>query len=200
MGDHYYNEKPTVESDRKKITETIAGETLHFTVDSGVFSKKGIDYGSKLLVESFQFHGLEGSLCDVGCGWGPIGLTLAKKYPSKKVSMIDINERAVELTKLNAQRNNINNVSVFQNDLLKGQKEESFAVILTNPPIRAGKEVIFHLYEQAFRCLKPDGELWIVIQKKQGAPSTINKLETIGLDTEIVKKSKGYFILKGKKC
>ncbi|MDG5788126.1 class I SAM-dependent methyltransferase [Evansella sp. AB-P1] len=200
MTKHYYDEKPMVESDRRKITEEIAGETFHFYVDRGVFSKAGLDFGTRLLIESFELPNVEGAIGDVGCGWGPIGITLAKKFPQRKIYMYDINERAVDLAKLNAKLNNVTITKIQQNDLLHGQQDNKFASILTNPPIRAGKKVVFQLYEQAIDCLAPQGELWVVIQKKQGALSTKEKLENLGLDIEVVQKSKGYFIYKGKKC
>ncbi|MBU9710818.1 class I SAM-dependent methyltransferase [Evansella tamaricis] len=197
MGDHYYTEKPNVESKRERITETIAGETLQFYVDRGVFSKAGLDFGTRLLLESFEPPTLTGSYLDVGCGWGPIGITLAKLNPGLEIYMVDINKRAVELSIENGKMNGVKNINVFQNNLLSGFTEK-FAVVLTNPPIRAGKEIVFRLYEQAAASLLTNGELWVVIQKKQGAPSTITKLVELNLEVDVVKKSKGYFIIRGK--
>ncbi len=199
LADHYYTDKPNVESKRERISETLRGETLHFLVDRGVFSKSGIDYGSKLLIESFMPPSIPGPVVDVGCGWGPIGITAARMMPDRLIEMVDINERAIELSTLNGDLNNVKNIKVFQNDLLSDFKGQ-YAAIITNPPIRAGKHVVFNLYEQAYSLLLGDGELWIVIQKKQGAPSTMKKLEELGFEVEIVEKSKGYFIIKGKKC
>ncbi|PIB70167.1 methyltransferase, partial [Pseudomonas sp. 2995-3] len=105
--------------------------------------------------------------------------------PERNIVMVDINERAVELSSLNGELNSLNNTKVFQNDLMEGIIDK-FAAILTNPPIRAGKDVIFNLYEQAYEALLDNGEIWVVIQKKQGAPSTINKLEELGFEIEIV--------------
>lgn len=198
MGDHYYSEKPTTESKPSKITETILGKTFHFNVDRGVFSKSSLDFGSRLLIEAFQAPTIDGKIADVGCGWGPIGIVLASDNPDREWTMVDINERAVQLAQLNARENGVKNVRVFQNDLLHGLEKERFAAVVVNPPIRAGKKVIFHLYEQVKNVLIPGGELWIVIQKKQGAPSTKNKLEELGFEVEVKKKSKGYFVFKGK--
>ncbi|MDQ0255996.1 16S rRNA (guanine1207-N2)-methyltransferase [Evansella vedderi] len=200
MADHYYTEKPNVHSDKKQITETIGGRSLKFNVDRGVFSKGGLDFGTRLLIESIKLPEVNGDIGDIGCGWGPIGISLALNYPDRRFVMVDINDRAVSLTKENAKLNGVDNVEVFQNNLLNGQEGRQFSAIITNPPIRAGKEVIYTLYEQASSLLLPGGELWIVIQKKQGAPSTIKKLEELSLEVETVEKSKGYFILKGKKC
>ena len=201
MSEHYYSKKPSADSRPEKITEAILGEEFRFTVDRGVFSRAGLDYGSRLLIETFESPEADGMFADAGCGWGPIGIALAKFHTDRKILMVDVNERAVELAKLNATVNKVSDrVEVFQNDLLTGQTDKGFAAILTNPPIRAGKEVVFQLYEQAFLSLVQGGELWVVIQKKQGAPSTQKKLEELGLKVEVSKKSRGYFILRGKKC
>lgn len=197
MSDHYYSEKPTVKSDRYKITETILGKVYEFFVDRGVFSKGGLDFGTRLLLESIDLSSTDGPVADVGCGWGAIGIVLADEYSNRKIVMVDINERAVELSHVNAQKNGVENVQIFQNDLLSGFEENGFSVIVTNPPIRAGKKVVFQLYEQASETLIPGGEIWVVIQKKQGAPSTKKKLEELGFDVQVVNKSKGYYIFKG---
>lgn len=197
MGDHYYSERPTSKSNRKQITVNIRGKTYYFLVDRGVFSKGGLDFGTRLLIESFRAPDVEGLIGDVGCGWGPIGITLASEYNDKKIVMVDINERAVELAKRNARNNNVKNVDIFQNDLLTGFENETFSALAVNPPIRAGKKVVFQLYEQAKNVLVQGGELWIVIQKKQGAPSTKKKLEHLGFKVVVVNRAKGYFVIKG---
>lgn len=144
MGDHYYSQKPVVSSDKKRITETVIGETLHFFVDRGVFSKGGMDFGTRLLLESIELPTLEGDVVDAGCGWGAIGLPLASKYPERKFLMVDINERAVELAKENARLNSLENVEIFQNDLMAGITGQ-IAVVVTNPPIGPEK-TLFLLY------------------------------------------------------
>ena len=133
---------------------------------------------------------------DVGCGYGPIGLTIAKAWPDRTVHMIDVNLRALQLTMDNSELNEIKNVNVYESDRLDAVNEHKFAAILTNPPIRAGKKVVHDIYEQSYKSLLPNGELWIVIQKKQGAPSSIEKLSEMFEDVEIVEKKKGYFIIK----
>lgn len=200
LSNHYYSEKPQVESQREQIDDEINGEVFKFTVDRGVFSRKGVDFGSKLLIETFDDESLvDGPIADVGCGWGPIGIALAKAYRERTMYMFDINERAVELSTENAKSNQVKNVKIEQNNLLDGQSNAFFAAIVSNPPIRAGKDIVFKLYEQAVKSLKLEGELWLVIQKKQGAASTVKKLEELGLDVNVLKKSKGYQIIRGKK-
>ncbi len=200
MSDHYYSEKPSVESSRRNWEVDLRGRKMSFTSDAGVFSKKEVDFGSRLLLDYYLFPEKSGKILDVGCGYGTIGLTLAKEKPDWEFTLIDINERALELSKLNAELNKVENVTVKKSDLLSEVKEEKFASILSNPPIRAGKKVVHQLFEEACNCLEDCGELWIVIQKKQGAPSALEKLKTLFNEVTVEKKSKGYYIIKAKKC
>ncbi|WP_078551160.1 class I SAM-dependent methyltransferase [Bacillus alkalicellulosilyticus] len=200
MSDHYYSENPSVESKPKQITFELRGKQLSFVSDSGVFSKKEIDFGTQLLLESFEFPTSgEGALIDVGCGYGPIGITLAKEDKSRKVYMVDINERALELSRKNAEKNGAANVVVRKSRLFDNVNTQKFSAVITNPPIRAGKQVVHELFEQAFEQLETNGELWVVIQKKQGAPSAIEKIKSLFQECEVVSKKKGYYIIRAKK-
>lgn len=172
---------------------------LHFKTDNGVFSKREVDFGSKVLIEAFQMPELNGNILDVGCGYGPIGLTLAKEFAERTVHMVDVNERALTLASENARINKIPNIQIYESDRLLNVEAKDFAAILTNPPIRAGKQVVHDILEQSYERLLEGGELWVVIQKKQGAPSAIKKLEEMFDEVEIVEKNKGYFIIKAKK-
>ncbi|WP_221569198.1 class I SAM-dependent methyltransferase [Alkalihalobacillus sp. TS-13] len=200
MGDHYYSSKPVSQSDMKDWSFTLKGRAFRFYSDSGVFSKREVDFGSRLLIETFEKPEADGGILDMGCGYGPIGLSLAAAYPDTLVSMVDINERAIELSKKNAMRNQLDNVTIYQSNLFEQVRKNDFGAILTNPPIRAGKSVVHAIFEQAYDHLVNDGELWIVIQKKQGAPSAIEKLESIFVNVEVVERNKGYFIIRSKKC
>jgi 16S rRNA (guanine1207-N2)-methyltransferase len=168
---------------------------MSFLTDSGVFSKSGIDFGSRLLIESMELCS-DAQVLDVGCGYGPIGLSAALLCPSGHVTMLDLNERAVELSKLNAIKNHITQVSIIQSNLFENVPESTFDAILSNPPIRAGKETVHQIFIQSHNYLKHGGCLWVVIQKKQGAASAKAKLETIYDQVEEVTKDKGYVIYK----
>ncbi|MBP3953398.1 class I SAM-dependent methyltransferase [Bacillus suaedae] len=198
MSGHYYSEKPEVESNQKDWSAVLRNEKINFYSDRGVFSKKEVDFGSQLLIETFNLPEQEGAILDVGCGYGPIGLSVARLDPERTVHMVDVNERALELSEKNAMRNKITNVKIYKSNGLEGV-EETFAAVLTNPPIRAGKQVVHMIFEQAYEKLAEGGELWVVIQKKQGAPSAIEKLESLFDSVEVVEKKKGYFILLAKK-
>jgi 16S rRNA (guanine1207-N2)-methyltransferase len=199
MSEHYYSRNPSVESRPQKFTYTLRGHSLVFATDQGVFSKNEIDFGSRLLIESFRIPGVEGRILDIGCGYGPIGITLATEFPERQVDMVDVNERAIALAKDNVNRNHIHNAEVFYSNVLENVTHNGYAAILTNPPIRAGKKTVHEIFENSFSKLVENGELWIVIQKKQGAPSAIEKLKTLTPEVEIVEKSKGYFIIRAKR-
>ena len=200
MADHYYSRNPETESNPMFWNAELRNYPFRFKTDQGVFSKKEVDFGSRFLIEMFQLPQIGGPLLDVGCGYGPIGLSLAKAFPDRTVHMVDVNLRAVSLAEENAALNKVDNVEIYESDRLKEVKETQFCAILTNPPIRAGKQVVHDIFEQGFQHLAPGGELWAVIQKKQGAPSAKAKLEELFGEAEVVEKRKGYYIIKAKKC
>ncbi len=198
MSEHYYTSKPSVKHDRKRLETMLLGRSWAFTTDSGVFSKGDIDFGSRLLIESMLIP-QDGRVLDMGCGYGPIGLAAASMAVRGSVVLADVNERAVELAAENAELNGITNVQILRSDLFAAITEHRFTHILSNPPIRAGKQVVHRLFEEAHRHLADGGELWIVIQKKQGAPSAYAKLGQLFDEVEVVTQSKGYKIMKSKK-
>lgn len=199
MSEHYYSQNQKVESEPKNWNYTLRNRSYRFKTDNGVFSKGEVDFGSKLLIETFEIPVIQGDILDVGCGYGPIGLSMASIMADRTIHMVDVNLRALGLAKENADLNGIRNVQIYESDKLEGIKGNKFAAILTNPPIRAGKKTVHDIFEQSYERLLEGGELWIVIQKKQGAPSAIEKLEQLFSNVETVTKKKGYFILKGKK-
>lgn len=196
MSDHYYSEQPASTSNRYSFTESLCGKEFSFTSDAGVFSKGGIDFGSRLLIEELSLPKTAGDILDVGCGYGPIGLVIASLNKRRHVYMIDVNERALFLAKENTAQNDVHNVTIMQSDQLQHVMDNRFALVVTNPPIRAGKSVVHGIFEQSADVLVNGGELWVVIQKKQGAPSAEKKLRTLFQSVEIVTRKKGYFILR----
>ncbi|WP_338752603.1 class I SAM-dependent methyltransferase [Bacillus sp. FJAT-52991] len=199
MANHYYSSTPESESNPIYWEYTLKNKTFRFKTDAGVFSKKEVDFGSRLLIEQFSSPRIEGPLLDVGCGYGPIGLSLAAEFPERLVHMVDVNQRAMALAKDNAELNRIDNITIYESDRLEAVVEKQFAAILTNPPIRAGKKVVMDIFHQSFQKLANGGQLWVVIQKKQGAPSAIKELELLFGEVETVERSKGYYILKAEK-
>ena len=201
MANHYYTKNPESISQQKHWTYRLKGNTLSFTSDNGVFSKNTVDFGSELLVESYdipeQFQ--KASLLDIGCGYGTMGLAYGKAYPELSIEMIDVNERALVLAQENAKKNGIHNVDIHESNLYDSVKKSQYEIIISNPPIRAGKIVVHTILEKAYDYLAENGQLVIVIQKKQGAPSAKAKMEDVFGNAEVVKKDKGYYILRSEK-
>lgn len=199
MTNHYYSQNPETESKPMSWSFELRGHVLRFTTDQGVFSKKEVDFGSRVLIDMFEPPNVDGPILDVGCGYGPIGLSLAKNFSERTLHMIDVNQRALRLAEENAKLNHLNNVDIYESDRFEKVKLRDFAAIVTNPPIRAGKQIVHDILVRSYDHLKSNGELWVVIQKKQGAPSAKAKLEEIFDEVEIYGKNKGYFIIKAKK-
>lgn len=193
MSDHYYSNKPKSASNRQSFDAVLRNHNFRLTSDAGVFSRDGVDYGSRVLIEHMVIPN-NARVLDIGCGYGPIGLTAARLAPQGHVTLIDINERAVELARHNAAANGISNVSFAQSDLFSAIEGETFDVILSNPPIRAGKTVVHCLFVESWKHLKPGGTTWVVIQNKQGAPSARAKLEEIYGEQAVIEvgKDKGF--------
>ena len=197
MANHYYTKNPESISQQKHWTYRLKGNTLSFTSDNGVFSKNTVDFGSELLVESYdipeQFQ--KASLLDIGCGYGTMGLAYGKAYPELSIEMIDVNERALVLAQENAKKNGIHNVDIHESNLYDSVKKSQYEIIISNPPIRAGKIVVHTILEKAYDYLAENGQLVIVIQKKQGAPSAQKKMEEVFGNCERNQWDKGYWIL-----
>ncbi|EOT25695.1 class I SAM-dependent methyltransferase [Enterococcus saccharolyticus] len=199
MSNHYYSQKPDTAHDFEEWDFELKGKKFRFVTDSGVFSRDTVDYGSRVLIDAFEWDELpEGTILDLGCGYGPIGLSLA--YASGRlVEMVDVNERAVDLAQGNATRNQIETVDIHTSYIYEDLHHETYAAILSNPPIRAGKQVVHEILTEAYPRLKTGGTLTIVIQKKQGAPSAQKKMQDTFGNAEIIKKDKGYYIIQSVK-
>lgn len=194
---HYYSEnQESLSKKPQDFTLFFREHKYIFTTDNGVFSKKYLDFGSHTLLENFEPNDLQFPILDVGCGYGPMGTIISTLY-DKEVIMVDINERAIELANKNIIQNKASKAKAIKSNLYSALDLDSkFSSIVSNPPIRAGKKVVFEIYEKAKDFLVPGGELWIVIQKKQGAPSSMKELERIFGNVSVVAKQKGYYILK----
>ena len=195
MSKMYYAENPDAAHDIHDLRVELLGHKLTFLTDAGVFSKKMIDFGSQLLLKCLEVEKGERVL-DVGCGYGPLGITLVKAY-GVQATMVDINSRALDLARKNAERNQVS-ATIFQSNIYE-QVEGKFDHVISNPPIRAGKQVVHEIIEKSKDFLEDDGDLTIVIQKKQGAPSAKSKMEDVFGNCEIIKKDKGYYILRSVK-
>ena len=191
MTEQYFAKQPSAESRPVETEFTYRGHTLRLMTDSGVFSRGSVDEGSALLLENLPE--LKGRVLDLGCGAGVIGVCVGKAN-SIELTQSDVNRRALALTEENLKRNGVAG-TVIESDGFAALDGE-FDVILTNPPIRAGKAVIYRLFEEARDHLTEHGELYLVIRKQQGAESAKRYLETLFGSVELVDRRKGYWILK----
>ena len=192
MSEHYYTSAPESESRPFEFEAECLGQKLVFACDRGVFSKGEIDEGTRILLEALP--PLKGRVLDLGCGWGPVGITLGKLYPEISVLMSDVNQRAVDLAKTNIKKNGLQNVEAVASDgfdMLEG----TFDCIITNPPIRAGKQTIYRLFDDAIKHLNPGGSLFIVIRRQQGAESALKHLRECA---RVIEKKKGFWVIEAK--
>ena len=193
---HYFENDKNLKSEIRELSYKYNSSFFMFYSDNGVFSKKGIDYGSKLLLETYLKEAKEGmKVLDVGCGYGFIGIVISQ-ITNSYVDMVDVNKRAIHLTNRNIKRYKEFNGNAFISDAYENIKNK-YNVIITNPPIRVGKTKLLEILTCAFEHLEKDGTLYFVIRKDQGALSIKKTLEE-NHSVEIINKDKGYFIFKVK--
>lgn len=190
---HYYTDNNNLASNKREFDYYFDNEVFRFTTDNGVFSKGNVDYGSYILLKTIYKRNLGKSLLDLGSGYGPIGIVLKRFNSSIDIEMVDVNSRATELAKLNCKNNNTDIKVHLCEDIL--ELNHNFDTITLNPPIRAGKKVIYSLYDKASKKLNDNGHLYIVIRKAQGANSSISNLETLFKNVVVINKDSGYYII-----
>ena len=195
---HYFINDPNLKSNKKIIRYTFLGKENSFNTDNGVFSKDRVDFGTNVLLNSLEDLKTVKTVLDVGCGVGVIGISIASKYQKIHVDMIDVNEKAVLLTSENIKLNKLNNCDAFVSDVYSSVKG-CYDLIISNPPIRAGKEVVHKIASSAKEYLNDGGMFYAVVQKKQGADSFKRKLEEVYGNVEVVNKDSGYMIFKSVK-
>ncbi len=193
MTEHYYSENPGVAHDEREVIFEVLDQRLNCTTDAGVFSRDGLDMGTRVLLEALPE--LRGRVLDLGCGWGPVGVALGRRDPALEIVMTDVNARAVELAARNLRANGVTNARAAQSDGFD-RVDGDFDFIVLNPPIRTGKAVIYGLFAGAARRLRPGGEMYVVIRKQQGAESAQRYLETVFGRVERIARDKGYWVLR----
>ena len=195
-GEQYFNAAPTSADVRRTLTVTLRGREQRVQVSNGVFSGNRVDLGTSVLLRGAPEPPAAGSFLDIGCGWGPITLALAEASPEARVTAIDVNERALELTAANAAANGCGNVTVLAADAVPG--DLTFDLIWSNPPIRIGKEALHGLLISYLPRLNPGGEAYLVVQRNLGADSLIPWMaDALGGDFTVRKyaSSKGYRVI-----
>ena len=189
---HYFIENPDLLTDERELILNIWGITLKFLSNNGLFSCDKIDDASIAMLENLP--PLEGALLDLGCGYGTLGIVLAKKY-DVSLTMADINAIALEYAAKNAKLNGVAATTIHSDCF--ANISGKFDNIVLNPPIHAGKDIMYRMYEEAAQHLNPGGSLYVVIYKKHGAESTMKKFEEIFGGVDIVYKKKGLFVVRG---
>ncbi|MDD2208326.1 MAG: methyltransferase [Bacilli bacterium] len=189
---HYFTNNENLKSEIRVLKYSYGEYNFIFNSDLGVFAKDKIDEGSKLLVETYFKYGKKDvKVLDAGCGYGFVGITLSKVM-NVKVDFIDINNRALHLTKMNLKNNKVSG-QVFLSNIYDNVNEK-YDVIIVNPPIRAGKKVYMKFIEDAFNYLEVDGELWIVMRTNHGVKNIYKNLK-ITKKSEILSKNKGFYVI-----
>lgn len=189
---YYFTNDENLKSEIRTNKVIIGNLPFTFYTDNGVFSKKGLDFGTRTLLESLE--SISGDVLDLGCGYGPIGIYLASKY-NVIPDMVDVNKRSMELALKNIKLNNVQ-ANVFESDGYSNILKK-YDYIVTNPPIRVGKEKLYSLLFEASNHLKKDGEMWLVVHKDQGAKTLAKDLEK-SYEVVIKNKNKGFYIIMAK--
>lgn len=193
MSEHYYTSTPTSAHEARSFRTVFAGRVLAFDTDAGVFSKQHVDPGSELLCGALPEE-LSGDVLDMGCGWGAMTVLTLARFPKLNITMADVNERALSLAVANVEKNHMQARAVLSDGFER--IEGMFDAVITNPPIRAGKAVIYKMFEDAKAHLKPGGMLVLVIRKQQGAPSALKFLKTLYRKAEVIARDGGYWIIR----
>lgn len=188
---YYFDKETNVKSNEVTTRAEIGCRLYTFKTDNNVFSKKGLDFGTRTLLESIDIDNISGDVLDFGCGYGPIGIYIASNTTAN-VDMIDINERALNLARSNASINRVN-VNIFESDIYSNVTKK-YDYIITNPPIRVGKKILYEILINAKEHLKDVGHLIFVINKDQGAKSTMKDMSEY-YDVKILEKNKGFFVI-----
>ena len=187
---HYFENEGLARSEERKVKAVIQNKIFTFITDNNVFSKSGLDFGTRTLLESINVESIKGKILDFGCGYGPIGIFLATH--NLDVDMVDINLRAINLARKNAQFNQVN-VNIFESDIYENVSKK-YDYIITNPPIRVGKKILYEILFGAKEYLNDGGHLILVIHKDQGAKSLAKALEK-SYQVKILQKNKGFYVI-----
>ncbi|MDY5057875.1 MAG: methyltransferase [Bacilli bacterium] len=188
----YFDNDKNIKSERKIIKFNFDNKVFSIYSDNGVFSKDRFDYGTRVLLNSVDIDKLSGNVLDLGCGLGVVGIILGTFNKGINIDMVDINERAIDLAKNNLVLNNVK-ANVFVSDIYSNI-DNKYDFIITNPPIRAGKNVIRGFLLGSYDYLKDDGILYFVMRKDHGVKSMIKEL-SVKFNTSIVNKDKGFYVV-----
>lgn len=188
----YFDNDKNIKSERRLIKFNFNNRNFSLYSDNGVFSKDRFDYGTKVLLDSIDINSLCGKVLDLGCGIGVVGIILGTINKNINIDMIDINERAISLVRDNLTLNKVK-ANVFSSDVYSNVNKK-YDYIITNPPIRAGKEVVRKFLLGGYDYLNDNGILYFVMRKDHGVKSMIKELEN-KYNVTIINKDKGFYIV-----
>lgn len=190
-----YFENENLPSNIIEFQTNFLGITFKFKTDNGVFSKDKLDFGTRVLLENLPISEMSGDILDLGCGYGVVSIILSKIIDAK-FDAVDVNRRALHLAQMNMKLNKVQNINFFESYCYDAiDKNKLYDYIITNPPIRAGKEVVYKMLKEAKEHLKKDGVLYFVMRKDHGAKTAIKDVSHL-YNIEVIKKEKGFFIIK----
>ena len=190
---HYFNEDPEVPSARKRIDVSLPDGSFSIETDTGVFSHGRVDSGTKVLLMEAPALPASGNVLDLGCGAGPIAMTMARRSPESSVWAVDVNERARQLTRDNASALGLTNVTVASPDEVPDSV--IFDVIWSNPPIKVGKQELHDLLNRWLARLSPDGYAVFVVNKNLGSDSLAKWLTELGWTVKRISSRQGFRVL-----
>lgn len=189
----YFDNNENLISKKREISVLLNDTKYTFISDNGVFSKGEVDYGSIAILKILLKQNFTGNILDIGCGYGTIGLILAKNFPECNFLLSDVNIRACALARENKKSFGVKNVEIIESDIFQNI-DKNFDYIVTNPPIRAGKKVIYSIFEQSYHHLNQNGSLFIVIRRSHGAESAQKFIHSVFGNCELLKKDKGFYV------
>lgn len=189
----YFDNNENLISKKREISVLLNDTKYTFISDNGVFSKGEVDYGSIALLKILLKQNFTGNILDIGCGYGTIGLILAKNFPECNFLLSDVNILACALARENKKSFGVKNVEIIESDIFQNI-DKNFDYIVTNPPIRAGKKVIYSIFEQSYHHLNQNGSLFIVIRRSHGAESAQKFIHSVFENCELLKKDKGFYV------
>ena len=188
-----YFENVDLPSNIEEFDTNIFGKHFKFKTDNGVFSKEKLDFGTRVLLENLPIKELKGDILDLGCGYGVVSIILSS-LTNANFDAVDVNKRALHLAKKNKELNYVDNINFFESNCYEAVNKE-YDYIITNPPIRAGKEIVYKMLREAKEHLKSDGVLYFVMRKDHGAKTAIRDISDL-YNCEVLAKEKGFFIVK----
>lgn len=193
MGQYFSNEE--IKSNITKYKTKIFDKEFWFNTDNGVFSKNKLDFGTRTLLENIPITELRGEILEVGCGYGVVPIILSKVCEAT-IEGVDVNKRAISLALKNAEENSCKNINFYESNCYESINKK-YDFIISNPPIRAGKKIVYEIVFGAKEYLKDNGKLFIVINKDQGAKSLLKELES-SYEINLLTKNKGFWVIECK--